>query len=49
MKLDAAPRGEEYLEYRAEIEGEPRMRARRRAVVVLFVVMTAFIMVDWIV
>jgi signal transduction histidine kinase len=35
-----------YSEYRQEVEGEPLTRALKRAVIVLFVINTAFILVD---
>ena len=38
-----------YAEYREEIESEPLSRALYRAVVVLFVINTVFVAVDWIV
>ncbi len=41
--------GDLYRRYREETEGVPLIRALKRAVIVLFVINTAFILVDWIV
>jgi signal transduction histidine kinase len=47
MATHTEARSKLYFEYRREVEGEPLTRALRRAVVVLFVINTAFILVDW--
>lgn len=46
MKSTTEAESELYFKYRQEIEGQPLTRALKRAVVVLFVINTVFILVD---
>jgi signal transduction histidine kinase len=49
MGVPESPEGALYREYRRGIEGEPLARSLRIAVIVLFVIQTVFIGVDWLV